>query len=94
MTSTELFAKAQALDALAADVEIAIDPAKSIADSPDWECANATDVRGALNGWRSAAQSAARNLRDEASRVRGEARRAEEREEQEERDARRERQPQ
>ncbi|WP_034620864.1 hypothetical protein [Cellulomonas sp. URHE0023] len=83
MTSTELYAKAKALDDLADDVESCIDPARTVASSPHWECDNATDVRDALRHWRTAAHSAARNLRDEASRVRGEARRAADREDDE-----------
>ena len=80
MTSTELYAKARDLEALADDVEVSVDAAWVVARSPEWECANATDVRGALDQWRSAARSSARNLRDEASRVRGEARKAEDKE--------------
>lgn len=80
MTSTELYAKAQSLESLADDVEGCVDAAKAVADSPDWECANATDVRGALGQWRSCARSAAQNLRDEAARVRNDARRAADRE--------------
>ncbi|ROS22932.1 hypothetical protein [Cellulomonas sp. PhB150] len=93
MTSTELYAKAHDLETLANDVEGCVDPAKTVASSPDWDCDNATDVRDALKHWRSAAQNAARNLRDEAARVRGEARKAENREDEarEERERERER---
>lgn len=91
MTSAELYAKARDLDALADDVEVCVDAAWAVARSPEWECDNARDVRSALDGWRTAAQSAARNLRDEASRVRNEARRAADRED-DEREAARERQ--
>lgn len=81
MSSTDLYAKAAALETLATDVESCVDVAKAVADSPEWECSNATDVRGSLGVWRTAAQTAAANLRGEASRVRGEARRAADREE-------------
>lgn len=93
MSSTELYAKATDLEALAADVEVCVDAAKAVASSPDWECANATDVRGALAQWRSAAQGAAANLREEAARVRGEARRAADREEDEREASRRQNTP-
>ncbi|WP_019135428.1 hypothetical protein [Cellulomonas massiliensis] len=93
MGSAELFEKARQLDALADDVEVVVDTAAKVAASPDWECDNATDVRGALGGWKGKARSAAANLRAEASRVRGDARRAEQREEaaREERERERER---
>lgn len=87
MTSADLYAKARDLDALADDVETCVDVAWGVPRSPEWECANADDVRGALDQWRTAARSSARNLREEASRVRGEAGRAAERE-QDQRDAR------
>lgn len=88
MGSAELFEKARQLDALADDVEVCVDTAKQVAASPEWECDNASDVRGAIGTWRSKAHAAARNLRDEASRVRGEARRAQTREREAREDAR------
>ncbi|MDM7830648.1 hypothetical protein [Cellulomonas edaphi] len=92
MTSVELYAKAHHLDALADDVEVCVDTAITVSSSENWECENAHDVRDALKHWRSAARSAARNLRDEAARVRGEARRAADHEK--EARERRDRQPQ
>ena len=88
MTSTALYQKARDLDALADDVETSIDIAWGVARSPEWECSNADDVRDALEQWRNAARSSARNLREEASRVRGEATRAFQREEDAREDAR------
>jgi len=89
MTSADLYEKARLLDALAADVEDCVDPAKTVASSPDWDCANADDVRSALSHWRGKAHGAARNLRDEAARVRSQAHKAADREEeQREQDAR------
>lgn len=80
MESTELFERARLLDALADDVETCVDTARQVASTPEWECANADDVRGALDLWRGRARTGAENLRAEASRVRGDARRAAERE--------------
>ncbi|GEK20194.1 hypothetical protein [Cellulomonas xylanilytica] len=80
MTSEDLYAKARDLDALAADVETCVDVAWGVPRTPEWDCANANDVRGALDQWRSAARTSAGNLREEASRVRGEAGRAAQRE--------------
>ncbi|TQL01846.1 hypothetical protein [Cellulomonas sp. SLBN-39] len=87
MTSESLYERARALEVLADDVEGVLDTTRSVVTTPDWECDNATDVREAVTHWRAAAQTAARNLRAQAGDVRGEARRAADRE-QAERDAR------
>jgi len=81
MTSAELYAKARDLEALADDVEDCVDTARTVASSESWDCDNARDVRDAIAHWRTKAHGAARNLRDEAARVRGDARRAADREE-------------
>ena len=77
MTSAELFAKARSLEALADDVETCLDAIRSVTTTSDWECDNATDVRAGVTHWRSVARTAAAHLREEAVRVRGNARTAE-----------------
>lgn len=80
MNSAELFARARSIEALADDVEVAFDTVRAVAASPDWQCANADDVRATITHYRGRAQAAAANLRDEAARVRQQARDAQERE--------------
>ena len=80
MTSAELMARARQIELLAEEVDGCVDPSWSIARSPDWRCAHADQVRGDLDRWRAAARSSARGLREEASLLRAQARRAAERE--------------
>lgn len=80
MNSAELYARARDLESLADDVEVAFDAVHAVAASPEWQCANAEDVRSAIAHYRRAAQTAAGNLRDEARRVRQRARDVEDRE--------------
>lgn len=72
--SDDLFARARALEALADDIEPVMDLAATCASSPEWECPNATDVRGTIGQYRRAATSAAHTLRQEAATVRSQAR--------------------
>jgi hypothetical protein len=58
--------KATDLRDLADEIETVLDAAHSAADSRDWQCANADDVRGQLSSYRTSAKTAAGHLRDEA----------------------------
>lgn len=58
--------RADALRALAMEVEVVADDAVSAAASPHWVCANADDVRARLRTCRAAAGRAAEDLRTEA----------------------------
>lgn len=74
MNSAELYAKARKLDHLADRIETVMDAASSCASSPEWECANATDVRSKIADYRRAATRAASTIRTEAGTVRSQAR--------------------
>jgi len=68
-TSDELFEKARLLRALADDIEVCCDAANSAAQGPTWDCDNATEVRGAIKGFKGAAGRAADGIRSLASTV-------------------------
>ena len=68
-TSDELFEKARLLRALADDVESCCDAADRAAQGSTWDCDNATEVRGAIRGFKGAAGRAARGIRDHAATV-------------------------
>jgi hypothetical protein len=68
-TSDELFEKARLLRALADDVEVCCDAANTAATGSTWDCDNATEVRGALKGFKGAAGRAAQGIRDHAASV-------------------------
>ena len=73
-TSDELFEKARLLRALADDIEVCCDAANSAAQGSTWDCDNATEVRGAIRGFKGAAGRAAQGIRDHASSVAAQAR--------------------
>jgi hypothetical protein len=73
-TSDELFEKARLLRALADDIETSCDAAHSAAQGSSWDCDNATEVRGAIAGFRGAAGRAAQGIRERASTVAAQAR--------------------
>ncbi|RLV47847.1 hypothetical protein D9V37_17155 [Nocardioides mangrovicus] len=75
--SDDLFQKARLLRALASDIEVCCDAANTAAAGSTWDCDNATEVRGAIKGYRGAAQRAAEGIREEATKVEGQARAAE-----------------
>lgn len=58
--------KADALRALAMEVDVVVDDVVTSAKSPHWVCPNADDVRGRLNTYQRAARTAADDLREEA----------------------------
>ena len=73
-TSDELFEKARLLRALADDLEVCCDAANDAAQGPTWDCDNATEVRGAIRGFRGAAGRAASGIREHAHAVTQQAR--------------------
>ena len=73
-TSDELFEKARLLRALADDIEVCCDAASSAAQGSTWDCDNATEVRGAISGFKGAAGRAAQGIRDRAHTVAAQAR--------------------
>jgi hypothetical protein len=73
-TSDELFEKARLLRALADDIEVCCDAASTAAQGSTWDCDNATEVRGAISGFKGAAGRAAQGIRDRASTVAQQAR--------------------
>ena len=73
-TSDELFEKARLLRALADDIEVCCDAAHTAAQGPTWDCDNATEVRGAIAGFKGAAGRAADGIRQHASTVSQQAR--------------------
>lgn len=79
-TSHELYAKARKLDELADDVDTCVDPSKQAAAGSTWDCDNAEEVRGKLDGFQRSARSAADGIRDEAGNLRRQAHAAAERE--------------
>jgi len=72
--SDELFEKARLLRALADDIEISCDAASSAAQGSTWDCDNASEVRGAIAGFKGAAGRAAQGIRDRAATVAQQAR--------------------
>ena len=68
-TSDELFEKARLLRALADDIEVCCDAAVTAAQGSTWDCDNATEVRGAVRGFKGAAGRAAQGIRDHARSV-------------------------
>ena len=73
-TSDELFEKARLLRALADDIEVCCDAASSAAQGSTWDCDNATEVRGAISGFKGAAGRAAQGIRERAHTVSAQAR--------------------
>jgi hypothetical protein len=73
-TSDELFEKARLLRALADDIEVCCDAADRAAQGSTWDCDNATEVRGAINGFKGAAGRAAQGIREHAATVSRQAR--------------------
>ena len=73
-TSDELFEKARLLRALADDIEVCCDAAQAAAQGTTWDCDNATEVRGAITGFKGAAGRAAHGIREHASTVSRQAR--------------------
>ena len=73
-TSDELFEKARLLRALADDLEVCCDAANTAAQGSTWDCDNATEVRGAIRGFRGAAVRAAHAIREQAQTVSQQAR--------------------
>ena len=73
-TSDELFEKARLLRALADDIEVCCDAANTAAQGSTWDCDNATEVRGALKGFKGAAGRAADGIREHAAAVSRQAR--------------------
>lgn len=73
-TSDELFEKARLLRALADDIEVCCDAANTAAAGSTWDCDNATEVRGAITGFKGAAGRAAQGIRDHAATVSQQAR--------------------
>lgn len=73
-TSDELFEKARLLRALADDIEACCDAANTAAQGSTWDCDNATEVRGAITGFKGAAGRAAASIREHASTVSQQAR--------------------
>jgi hypothetical protein len=73
-TSEELFEKARLLRALADDIEVCCDAARTAAQGPTWDCDNATEVRGAISGFKGAAGRAAHGIREHAATVSRQAR--------------------
>ena len=73
-TSDELFEKARLLRALADDLEVCCDAANKAAQGSTWDCDNATEVRGAITGFKGAAGRAAQGIRDRAATVSQQAR--------------------
>lgn len=57
---------ANALRALATEVDVVVDDVLTSAKSPHWVCPNADDVRGQLGVHQRAAHTAADDLREEA----------------------------
>ena len=68
-TSDDLFTKARLLRALADDIEVCCNAANSAAQGSTWDCDNATEVRGAITGFKGAAGRAAQGIRDRARAV-------------------------
>lgn len=68
-TSDELFEKARLLRALADDIEVCCDAANTAAQGSTWDCDNATEVRGAITGFKGAAGRAATGIRQHATTV-------------------------
>lgn len=73
-TSDELFEKARLLRALADDLEVCCDAANTAAQVSTWDCDHATEVRGAIRGFRGAAGRAAHAIREQAHTVSQQAR--------------------
>lgn len=73
-TSEELFEKARLLRALADDIEVCCDAANTAAQGSTWDCDNATEVRGAITGFKGAAGRAAQGIRERAATVSQQAR--------------------
>jgi len=73
-TSDELFEKARLLRALADDIEVCCDAASTAAGGSTWDCDNATEVRGAITGFKGAAGRAASGIRSHAATVSQQAR--------------------
>jgi len=73
-TSDELFEKARLLRALADDIEVCCDASNNAAQGSTWDCDNATEVRGAITGFKGAAGRAAQGIRARASTVSQQAR--------------------
>ena len=73
-TSDELFEKARLLRALANDIEVCCDAANTAAQGSTWDCDNATEVRGAITGFKGAASRAATGIRERADTVAQQAR--------------------
>ncbi|HEX2896355.1 MAG TPA: hypothetical protein VHO29_20295 [Marmoricola sp.] len=73
-TSDELFEKARLLRALADDIEVCCNAAHTAAQGSTWDCDHATEVRGAITGFRSAAGRAADGIRRHATTVSQQAR--------------------
>jgi len=73
-TSDELFEKARLMRALADDIEVCCDTANTAAQGSTWDCDNATEVRGAITGFKGAAGRAAAGIRERANTVSAQAR--------------------
>jgi hypothetical protein len=73
-TSDELFENARLLRALADDIEGCCDAANTAAHGSTWDCDNATEVRGAISGFKGAASRAAHGIREHARTVSQQAR--------------------
>jgi hypothetical protein len=73
-TSDELFQKASLLRALADKIEACCDAANTAAQGSTWDCDNATEVRGAITGFKGAAGRAAQGIRERANTVAQQAR--------------------
>jgi hypothetical protein len=73
-TSDEFFEKARLLRALADDLEVCCDAASTAAQGSTWDCDNATEVRGAIRGFKGAAGRAAQGIRQHADTVAAQAR--------------------
>jgi hypothetical protein len=73
-TSDELYEKARLLRALADDIEVSCDAADTAAVGSTWDCDNATEVRGAIKGFKRAAGTAAEGIRSKADTVAQQAR--------------------
>jgi ElaB/YqjD/DUF883 family membrane-anchored ribosome-binding protein len=66
-TVSELRQKADDLRELADEIETILDDAYDSADTEEWECPNADDVRGQLSTYQTNARNAATHLRNEAT---------------------------
>ena len=73
-TSDELFEKARLLRALADDIAKTCAAADTATQGSTWDCDNATEVRGAIRGFKGAAGRAADGIRSRAATVAAQAR--------------------